>query len=52
MRMTGTDGPLTEWKGTKKIVVSGNSMSINVTEACRMMELERGDLVEVIVRRL
>lgn len=44
--------PLTEWKGTKKIGASGNSLSLNVTEACRMMGLERGDAVEVIIRRV
>lgn len=50
--MTGTDEPLTEWRGTKKIVASGNSMAVNITEACRMMGLERGDPVEIVVRKL
>lgn len=42
---------ITEWTGTKKIGIHGTSLTVAVTEACRMLGLERGDIVEVTVRR-
>lgn len=40
-----------EWTGTKKVGVSGTSMTVAITEACRIMGLGRGDVVEVTIRR-
>ena len=40
-----------EWTGTKKVGVSGTSMTVAITEACRILGLERGDVVEVTIRR-
>lgn len=40
-----------EWTGTKMISSQGNSLSVSITEACRIMGLGRGDVVEVTIRR-
>lgn len=42
---------ITEWTGTKKIGLSGTSLTVAITEACRILGLERGDIVEVTIRR-
>lgn len=43
--------PVTEWTGTKKIGLHGSSLSVAITEACRILGLEKGDVVEVTIRR-
>ena len=43
--------PIIEWTGTKKIGQQGTSLVLAVTEACRILGLEKGDTVEVTVRR-
>ena len=43
--------PVTEWTGTKKVGLSGTSLTVAITEACRILGLERGDVVEVTIRR-
>lgn len=40
-----------EWSGTKRISSQGNSLSVSITEACRIMGLRKGDVVEVTIRR-
>lgn len=40
-----------EWSGTKRISSQGNSLNVSITEACRIMGLGRGDVVEVTIRR-
>ena len=42
---------VTEWTGTKKIGLHGSSLSVAITEACRILGLTKGDIVEVTVRR-
>lgn len=42
---------ITEWTGTKKIGLHGSSLSVAITEACRILGLTKGDIVEVTVRR-
>lgn len=46
-----TEERIDEWTGTKKVGVSGTSMTVAITEACRILGLERGDVVEVTIRR-
>ena len=40
-----------EWTGTKKIGLHGTSLSVAITEGCRLLGLDRGDVVEVTIRR-
>lgn len=40
-----------KWEGTKKITVHGNSFTVNITEAVRMLDLDRGDYVDVTIRK-
>lgn len=40
-----------EWSGTVKITAHGNSLDIKVTEAARAMDLQRGDYVEISIRK-
>lgn len=42
---------VTEWTGTKKVGLHGSSLTVAITEACRILGLERGDVVEVTIRR-
>lgn len=42
---------ITEWTGTKKIGLHGSSLSVAITEACRILGLMKGDIVEVTIRR-
>lgn len=42
---------LDEWTGTVKITAHGNSLDIKVTDAARALGLDRGDYVEVTIRR-
>ena len=46
-----TEEQVSEWTGTKKIGLHGSSLSVAITEACRIMGLGRGDVVEVTIRR-
>lgn len=43
---------LTTVTGMKVIRVSGTSLTVSVTDLCRMLDLERGDIVEVTLRRV
>ena len=43
--------PVTEWTGTKKVGQSGTSLTVAITEASRTLGLERGDVVEVTIRK-
>lgn len=40
-----------EWTGTVKVTTTGNSVILKVTEAARAMDLQRGDYVEVTIRK-
>ena len=40
-----------EWTGIKKIGLHGSSLTVAITEGCRLMGLGRGDVVEVTIRR-
>lgn len=42
---------VSEWTGTKKIGLHGSSLTVAITEACRILGLTKGDIVEVTVRR-
>lgn len=42
---------ITEWTGTERISSQGNSLSVSITKACRLMGLDKGDVVEVTIRR-
>lgn len=42
---------ITEWTGTERISSQGNSLSVSITKACRLMGLGKGDVVEVTIRR-
>lgn len=46
-----TEEQVSEWTGTKKIGLHGSSLSVAITEACRILGLTKGDIVEVTVRR-
>ncbi len=49
--MTAEDAKIPEWTGTKKIGLHGTSLSVAITEGCRILGLDRGDVVEVTIRR-
>ena len=36
---------------TKPITRQGNCLAINVTKECKMLEIDRGDLVEVTIEK-
>lgn len=36
---------------TKKVVQQGNSLCVNVTKECDLIGAERGDLVEVTIKK-
>lgn len=40
-----------EWTGTERISSQGNSLSVSITKACRLMGLGKGDVVEVTIRK-
>ena len=40
-----------EWTGTKRISSQGNSLNLAVTDACRILGLRRGDVVEITIKR-
>lgn len=40
-----------EWTGTKRISSQGNSLNLAVTDACRILGLGRGDVVEITIKR-
>lgn len=40
-----------EWTGTKRISSQGNSLNVTVTDACRILGLGKGDVVEITIRR-
>ena len=40
-----------EWTGIKKIGLHGSSLTVAITEGCRLMGLGKGDVVEVTIRR-
>lgn len=40
-----------DWSGTVKVTTTGNSVILKVTDAARAMGLERGDYVDVTIRR-
>lgn len=42
---------INEWTGTERISSQGNSLSVTITKACKIMGLGRGDVVEVTIRR-
>lgn len=42
---------INEWVGTVKVTTTGNSVILKVTEAARAMNLQRGDYVEVKIRK-
>lgn len=41
---------MNEIKATKKIILCGTSLTVNVTLECRALELERGNYVDIIIR--
>lgn len=45
------EAQLEEWSGTVKITAHGNSLDIKITDAARAMGLDRGDYVEVTIRK-
>lgn len=49
--MAAEDAKIDEWTATKKIGLQGTSLSVAITEGCRILGLERGDIVEVTIRR-
>ena len=49
--MAAEDAKIDEWTGTKRVSSQGNSLNVTVTDACRILGLERGDVVEVTIRR-
>lgn len=49
--MTQEQAKINEWTGTVKITAHGNSLDIKITDAARAMGLERGDYVDVTIRR-
>lgn len=40
-----------EWTGTKRISSQGNSLNLAITDACRILGLGRGDVVEITIKR-
>lgn len=40
-----------EWIGTVKVGKQGNSVVLMITDAAHMMKLEKGDIVQVIIRK-
>lgn len=40
-----------DWSGTVKVTTTGNSVILKITDAARAMGLERGDYVDVTIRR-
>lgn len=42
---------VTEWRGFKRVSMSGTSFTVAITDACREMGIQRGDYVEVIIRK-
>lgn len=49
--MAADDAKISEWTGTLEVGTHGNSMILRITPACRLLDLEKGDAVEVTVRR-
>lgn len=49
--MAAEDAKISEWTGTLEVGTHGNSMILRITPACRLLDLEKGDAVEVTVRR-
>ena len=45
------DGVVSEVTATKRIGVSGPSLTLRMTEELRMLGLDYGDLVQVTIRR-
>ncbi len=45
------NSPKDEWRGFKKVSASGTSLTVAVTDACRELGIQRGEFVEVIIRR-
>ena len=45
------DAEIPEWTGIKKIGLHGSSLTVAITEGCRLMGLGKGDVVEVTIRR-
>ena len=43
--------PKDEWRGFKRVAASGTSLTIAVTDACRELGIQRGDYVEVIIKK-
>ena len=43
---------LSEWRGMKTVRMSGTSYTVAITEACRALGVERGDMVEITVRKV
>ena len=48
---TENEASVPEWTGTERISSQGNSLSVTITKACKIMGLGRGDIVEVTIRR-
>lgn len=44
--------PPKKWTTDTKIIVNGTSLAVNVTAGCRLMELERGDIIRVTIERI
>lgn len=49
--MAAEDAQISEWTGTKRISSQGNSLNLAVTDACRILGLRRGDVVEITIKR-
>ena len=46
-----TEERIDAWTGIKKIGLHGSSLTVAITEGCRLMGLGKGDVVEVTIRR-
>lgn len=46
-----TEARIDDWSGTVKVTTTGNSVILKITDAARAMGLERGDFVDVTIRR-
>lgn len=46
------DAKIPEWTGTLEIGTHGNSMIVRITGACRLLDVGKGDAVQVTIRRI
>lgn len=43
---------LNSWKGTVRIGAAGTSLIVRVTDAAKMLDLERGDPVQITLKKI